>query len=81
MVKAESVNKQKNYFSSYPIILKHLKTGIVVLFSDEKSGTIIKRSATTPAGRHPIGEHSNHWSLATSNEWEVYNETIMLCNE
>ena len=59
---------------NYPVIMKSKISGMIVLFSDEGAGVVLKRTGLN----YDVGEYSNEWVMST---FEKFDDVISMQNE
>lgn len=63
---------------AYPILMETKTSGIVVLFTDKTTGTVVSIEHKSP---YKLGEHVINFIEATDSiTWEVFKGTITLSN-
>ena len=66
---------KKTQIKNYPVLMKHKKTGLIVLFINNSSGTVVCRTINETT--HKIGDFTSF----DIDDFEKFHGTIELSNE
>lgn len=66
-IKTETQDKQAKEIS-FPCLMRGTDTGIIVLFSDVRTGTVVH---TGDQNDYPVGTYATDWGHVTNPYWEL----------
>lgn len=75
-MKSELINKVEKQSVTYPVLLQLNDDGVVVLFTANKNGIVVKEGSG-----HQLGEYRTDWTSYLLDNWKVYTGKVVLSNE